>query len=151
MWLTFKQILKIFTWSFNSIINKMLLSFWKIESLNVKEVYNYIWALKKIFRLVLKKLITNSIVVDIQSLLENWNVGFRKVLEGSLKNAITLKFINTQSKNTISVIEKIKDLFILLRKIKAVFQRLKKCLNHLVTINLSMLFCSTFWKSLTSV
>jgi Fic family protein len=64
----------------------------EIKSLNAKEVHNYIEALKKGFSLISeRKLITNNIIVEIQSLLENNNAGFRKVPGTSLKNASTDK------------------------------------------------------------
>ena len=68
----------------------------EIKSLNAKEVHNYIEALKKGFSLISdKKLITNNIIIEIQSLLENNNAGFRKVPGTSLKNAITGEVIYT--------------------------------------------------------
>ena len=67
-----------------------------IKSLNAKEVHNYIEALKKGFSLTSeRKLITNNIIVEIQSLLENNNAGFRKVPGTSLKNASTGEIIYT--------------------------------------------------------
>ena len=68
----------------------------EIKSLNAKEVHNYIEALKKGFSLIAeRKLITNNIIVEIQSLLENNNAGFRKVPGTSLKNASTGEIIYT--------------------------------------------------------
>lgn len=67
-----------------------------IKSLNAKEVHNYIEALKKGFSLISeKKLITNNIIVEIQSLLENNNAGYRKVPGTALKNAFTGEVIYT--------------------------------------------------------
>jgi Fic family protein len=68
----------------------------EIKSLNAKEVHNYIEALKKGFSLISeRKLITNNSIVEIQSLLENNNAGFRKVPGTSLKNASTGEVIYT--------------------------------------------------------
>ena len=68
----------------------------EIKSLNAKEVHNYIEALKKGFSLISeRKLITNNSIVEIQSLLENNNAGFRKVPGTSLKNASTGEIIYT--------------------------------------------------------
>ena len=78
-----------------------------IKSLNAKEVHNYIEALKKGFSLTSeRKLITNNIIVEIQSLLENNNAGFRKVTGTSLKNASTGEIIYTPPQD----VAEIKDL-----------------------------------------
>ena len=78
-----------------------------IKSLNAKEVHNYIEALKKGFSLTSeRKLITNNIIVEIQSLLENNNAGFRKVPGTSLKNASTGEIIYTPPQD----VAEIKDL-----------------------------------------
>ncbi len=51
-----------------------------IKSLNAKEVQNYISSLKKGFQLISKhKLMTNNDIIEIQSVLENNNAGFRKL------------------------------------------------------------------------
>ena len=66
------------------------------NSLQAKEVQNYISALKKGFELVKNKgLITNSIIIDIQSELENNNAGFRKLPGTALKNAATGETVYT--------------------------------------------------------
>jgi Fic family protein len=79
----------------------------EIKSLNAKEVHNYIEALKKGFSLISKrKLITNNIIIEIQSLLENNNAGFRKVPGTSLKNASTGEIIYTPPQD----VAEIKDL-----------------------------------------
>ena len=79
----------------------------EIKSLNAKEVHNYIEALKKGFSLISeRKLITNNIIVEIQSLLENNNAGFRKVPGTSLKNASTGEIIYTPPQD----VAEIKDL-----------------------------------------
>ena len=68
----------------------------EIKSINTKEVHNYIEALKKGFGLISKnKLITNTIIVEIQSMLENNNAGFRKVPGTTLKNSSTGETIYT--------------------------------------------------------
>ena len=78
-----------------------------IKSLNAKEVHNYIEALKKGFSLISeRKLITNNIIIEIQSLLENNNAGFRKVPGTSLKNASTGEIIYTPPQD----VAEIKDL-----------------------------------------
>ena len=78
-----------------------------IKSLNAKEVHNYIEALKKGFSLTSeRKLITNNIIVEIQSLLENNNAGFRKVPGTSLKNTSTGEIIYTPPQD----VAEIKDL-----------------------------------------
>jgi len=52
----------------------------EIKLLNTKEVHNYIEALKKKFSLISeRKLITKNSIIEIQSLLEKNNAGFRKV------------------------------------------------------------------------
>jgi Fic family protein len=66
------------------------------NSLQAKEVQNYISALKKGFELVKNKgLITNSIIIDIQSELEKNNAGFRKLSGTALKNAATGETVYT--------------------------------------------------------
>lgn len=66
------------------------------NSLQAKEVQNYISALKKGFELVKNKgLITNSIIIDIQSELEKNNAGFRKLPGTALKNASTGETVYT--------------------------------------------------------
>ncbi|MBN1769367.1 MAG: Fic family protein [Prolixibacteraceae bacterium] len=66
------------------------------NSLQAKEVQNYISALKKGFELVKNKgLITNSIIIDIQSELEKNNAGFRKLPGTALKNAATGETVYT--------------------------------------------------------
>lgn len=66
------------------------------NSLQAKEVQNYISALKKGFELVKTKgLITNSIILEIQKELEKNNAGFRKLPGTALKNASTGETIYT--------------------------------------------------------
>lgn len=66
------------------------------KSLEAKEVQNYISALKKGFELVRKKkLITNSIIIEIQKELEKNNAGFRKLPGTALKNSATGETIYT--------------------------------------------------------
>jgi Fic family protein len=60
------------------------------KSLNAKEVQNYIAALKVGFQLISKnKILTNNDIVEIQSVLENNNAGFRKLPGTALKNSTT--------------------------------------------------------------
>lgn len=75
---------------------KSELNFSSFHSLQAKEVQNYISALKKGFDLVTANgLITNSIIMDIQSELENNNAGFRKLPGTTLKNLSTGETIYT--------------------------------------------------------
>ena len=74
------------------------------KSLDAKEVQNYIAALKKGFQLISKnKILTNNDIIEIQSVLEKNNAGFRKVPGTSLKNTTTGETIYTppQDYNTI--------------------------------------------------
>lgn len=75
---------------------KSALNLDSFNSLQAKEVQNYISALKKGFELVKNKgLITNSIIIDIQSELEKNNAGFRKLPGTALKNAATGETVYT--------------------------------------------------------
>ncbi|MCK5536994.1 MAG: Fic family protein, partial [Bacteroidales bacterium] len=66
------------------------------KSLNAKEVQNYIAALKKGFQLISKnKILTNNDIIEIQSVLEKNNAGFRKVPGTALKNATTGEIVYT--------------------------------------------------------
>ncbi|MEA3494646.1 MAG: Fic/DOC family N-terminal domain-containing protein, partial [Bacteroidota bacterium] len=66
------------------------------KSLNAKEVQNYIAALKTGFKLISKnKILTNNDIIEIQSVLEKNNAGFRKVPGTALKNASTGKIVYT--------------------------------------------------------
>jgi Fic family protein len=61
-----------------------------LNSLNAKEVQNYISALKRGFELCSKNgLLTNRIILEIQAVLEDNNAGFRKLPGTELKNAVT--------------------------------------------------------------
>ena len=85
-------------------IYKAELNFDRFESLNAKEVQNYISALKKGFALISKnKILTNNDIIQIQSELEKNNTGFRKVPGTALKNATTGEVVYTppQEYNTI--------------------------------------------------
>ncbi len=75
---------------------KSELNYASFHSLQAKEVQNYISALKKGFDLVTANgLITNSMIMDIQSELENNNAGFRKLPGTTLKNLSTGETIYT--------------------------------------------------------
>lgn len=77
-------------------IYKAELNFDGFKSLDAKEVQNYITALKKGFYLISeKKILTNNIIIEIQSELEKNNAGFRKVPGTTLKNAVTGKIVYT--------------------------------------------------------
>jgi len=66
------------------------------NSLNAKEVHNYISALKKGFEHVEKNgILTNRVILEIQQVLENNNAGFRKLPGTALKNSITGETIYT--------------------------------------------------------
>ena len=66
------------------------------KSLNAKEVQNYIAALKKGFELISEnKILSNNNIIEIQSVLEKNNAGFRKVPGTALKNAITREVVYT--------------------------------------------------------
>ena len=66
------------------------------KSLNAKEVQNYIAALKKGSQLISKnKILTNNDIIEIQSVLEKNNAGFRKVPGTALKNATTGEIVYT--------------------------------------------------------
>ncbi len=68
----------------------------KFNSLNAKEVQNYISALKKGFELTSKsELLTNKIILQIQEVLEDNKAGFRKLPGTALKNAATGETIYT--------------------------------------------------------
>ena len=67
-----------------------------IESLESKEVQNYIEALKKGFELINnQKLLTNRMIIEIQATLEKNNAGLRKVPGTTLKNNSTGEIIYT--------------------------------------------------------
>jgi Fic family protein len=71
-----------------------------INSLNAKEVQNYIAALKKGFELTKKNhLLTNRIILEIQEELERNKAGFRKLPGTTLKNAATGEIIYTPPQN----------------------------------------------------
>lgn len=66
------------------------------NSLNAKEVQNYISALKQGFELCSKNgLLTSRTIVEIQGILEDNNAGFRKLPGTELKNAATGEIIYT--------------------------------------------------------
>ena len=83
---------------------KAELKFGRFKSLDAKEVQNYIAALKKGFQLISKNnILSNNDVIEIQSVLENNDAGFRKVPGTVLKNYSTGETIYTppQDYNTI--------------------------------------------------
>lgn len=66
------------------------------NSLNAKEVQNYISALKKGFELISEnELLTTKTILQIQEVLEQNNAGFRKLPGTSLKNSVTGEVIYT--------------------------------------------------------
>ena len=67
-----------------------------LNSLNAKEVQNYIAALKKGFELTSQSgLLTNRIILQIQEVLEENSAGFRKLPGTALKNAATREIVYT--------------------------------------------------------
>jgi len=83
---------------------KAELSLSSLESLDAKEVQNYIAALKKGFELISNKtILTNNNIIKIQSVLEKNNAGFRKVPGTVIKNVTTGETIYSppQDYNTI--------------------------------------------------
>ncbi|MEE9432537.1 MAG: Fic family protein [Melioribacteraceae bacterium] len=83
---------------------KAELSLGGLKSLDAKEVQNYIAALKNGFELISKnKILTNNDIINIQSVLEKNNAGFRKVPGTVIKNVTTGEIIYTppQDYNTI--------------------------------------------------
>ncbi len=75
---------------------KSELNLYLFNSLNAKEVQNYISALKKGFELISENdLLTNKIILSIQEVLENNQAGFRKLPGTELKNAKTGDVIYT--------------------------------------------------------
>jgi len=70
------------------------------QSLNAKEVQNYIAAMKKGFELTSESgMLTNKIILQIQEVLEGNNAGFRKLPGTTLKNAATRQTIYTPPQN----------------------------------------------------
>jgi Fic family protein len=71
-----------------------------IKSLSAKEVQNYIAALKRGYELIQKnKILTNKTILNIQEVLEENNVGFRKWPGTALKNSNTGEVIYTPPQN----------------------------------------------------
>ena len=78
-----------------------------IESLESKEVQNYIEALKKGFELINnQKLLTNRMIIEIQATLEKNNAGLRKVPGTTLKNNSTGEIIYNPSCSSVSIIKR---------------------------------------------
>jgi Fic family protein len=66
------------------------------KSLDAKEVQNYISALKKGFELISEKgILTNSVILQVQEVLEENSAGFRKLPGTALKNSATGETIYT--------------------------------------------------------
>jgi Fic family protein len=82
-----------------------------IESLESKEVQNYIEALKKGFELINKqKLLTNRMIIEIQATLEKNNAGFRKVPGTTLKNNSTGEVIYTPPQDYQTIVDLMSNL-----------------------------------------
>jgi Fic family protein len=68
----------------------------QFNSLQAKEVQNYIGALKRGFELInTKQLLTTNVILQIQAVLENNQAGFRKLPGTALKNATTGETVYT--------------------------------------------------------
>lgn len=92
---------------------KSELNFHSFNSLNAKEVQNYIAATKTGFELISKTgLLTNRVVLKIQEVLEGNKAGFRKLPGTTLKNTSTGEIIYTPPQDP----EEIKDLMTNLEK-----------------------------------
>lgn len=75
-----------------------------ITSLEAKEVQNYIAGLKRGNDLVAsKKLLTNSIILEIQETLERNRAGFRKLPGTELKNAVTREVVYTPPQDFLTI------------------------------------------------
>ena len=82
-----------------------------IESLESKEVQNYIEALKKGFELINKqKLLTNRMIIEIQATLEKNNAGLRKVPGTTLKNNSTGEVIYTPPQDYQTIVDLMSNL-----------------------------------------
>ncbi len=81
------------------------------QSLNAKEVQNYIAALKRGFSLIKrKKCLTNNDIIEIQSELEKNNAGFRKVSGTALKNATTGEVVYTPPQDYDTIVDLMSNL-----------------------------------------
>ncbi|HNW90845.1 MAG TPA: Fic family protein [Bacteroidales bacterium] len=79
---------------------KSELNFESFNSLNAKEVQNYISALKTGFDLISQEnLLTNKMILQIQEVLENNKAGFRKLPGTALKSSATGETIYTPPQN----------------------------------------------------
>lgn len=68
----------------------------QFNSIQAKEVQNYIGALKRGFELInTKQLLTTNVILQIQAVLENNQAGFRKLPGTALKNATTGETVYT--------------------------------------------------------
>lgn len=75
---------------------KAELDFKGLKSLDAKEVQNYISALKTGYQLIIKhNKLTNNDILEIQSVLEKNNAGFKKIPGTALKNATTGEIVYT--------------------------------------------------------
>ncbi|MCH6201370.1 Fic family protein [Aquiflexum sp. LQ15W] len=85
---------------------KSALNLASFQSMEAKEVQNYVSALKKGFDLTSKKgLLTNNIILQIQETLEENNAGFRKLPGTTLKNAANGEVIYTPPQNPEEIIK----------------------------------------------
>lgn len=85
---------------------KSELNFEAYNSLQSKEVQNYISALKKGFQLITETgLLTNNIILQIQEVLENNKAGFRRLPGTALKNTATGEVIYTPPQDYEEIIQ----------------------------------------------
>lgn len=82
------------------------LEFYKKFSLDTKEVQRYARALKKGVELIKENnLLTNKVIIEVQSELEKNNAGFRKLPGTTLKNSSTNEIIYTPPQNLEEIID----------------------------------------------
>ena len=85
---------------------KAELNFEGFKSLDAKEVQNYISALKTGYSLISKRnILTNNNIIQIQSVLEKNNAGFRKVPGTELKNLTTGEVVYTPPQDIYTINE----------------------------------------------
>lgn len=81
------------------------------KSLDAKEVQNYIEALKHGFTLISEKeVLNNSVILEIQEVLEKNNAGFRKLPGTALKNSTTGETVYTPPQNLMDIQRLMKNL-----------------------------------------
>jgi len=82
-----------------------------VKSLEAKEVQNYITALKRGFTLVSKReILTSSMILEIQEMIEKNKAGFRKLPGTALKNSTTGKTVYTPPQDFDTIARLMSDL-----------------------------------------